>query len=428
MQTGLSFQGSGFGLKGVPTHLIGKPFSAIGKAGLSLLDDELMLPAAILKKSVLRDNSAWMRAFLMDQGVEIAPHGKTTMCPELFAMQLRDGAWGMTAATAHHVRLYAELGIRKIIMANQLIGAANIAAVLDVLRNYPETEFYCLVDDVAGVSQLADAVAAAGIPSPVRVLVELGAAGERAGVRSVEAALQVALACSARASQICLSGVECFEGVFAPVEAPVGPVMRLLDTMIEAARALDAAGLFTSEEIMVTAGGSAFFDLAASAIKRVGLTRPMRLIIRSGCYLTHDSRLYEESFERILDRQPHLRSTGRFQSALEVWAHVQSRPEPMRAIAALGKRDVSNDVHRPEPLWIFRKGRDAAPVSCPAEVKVASLYDQHACLDLPADLDLAIGDLIGFGVSHPCTTFDKWKALFIVDDDYKVVDVFATCF
>mgnify|MGYP000908490021 CR=1 FL=1 len=42
--------------------------------------------------------------------------------------------------------------------------------------------------------------------------------------------------------------------------------------------------------------------------------------------------------------------------------------------------------------------------------------------------DLSIGDLIGVGISHPCTTFDKWRVMLVVDDDYRVVDTLTTWF
>lgn len=415
-------------MKGVPSALLDSPRTALHGAGLRLLGNDLMTPAAVLKQSALTANSAWMRAFLAHMGVELAPHGKTTMSPELIALQLADGAWGMTAATAHHVRLYAQWGVRRIIMANQLIGPANITAVLDVLTAEPELEFYCLVDDAAGVEQLAEGVRAHGLSHPVNVLIEIGAPGQRAGARTAEAALVVAKACHAHRGEVRLTGVEAFEGVFAALGEPEAAVNRMLNEMIGAAHLIDQHGLFEGEEIMVTAGGSAFFDLAAQAITSAALSRPGRLIIRSGCYLTHDNKLYSDAFERLLARTPDLQALGRFTPALEVWSHIQSRPEPTRVIGALGKRDISDDVHRPTLMWIYRPGRDTAPRPCPPGVTVAGLYDQHACIDVPAELDLAVGDLAGFGVSHPCTTFDKWKMLYVVDDDYRVVDTVTTCF
>ena len=428
MSEQICLEARGLGLKGIPSAALGGSLSELPNRKLNILNDDLMLPAAILKQSALGTNRAMMKAFLNHHKIDIAPHGKTTMSPELFAMQMEDGAWGMTAATAHHVRLYAQMGIRRILMANQLIGAANIEAILNLLQSDPDLEFYCLVDDPAGVKYLAEAVKAHGLKRPVHVLLEVGAEGQRAGVRNLAAGEAVARACAANAEHVSLCGIETFEGVYAPLVEPEGSVNRILDDMVAIAARLDEQGLLAGDEVIITAGGSAFFDMAADAIKSAQLSRPARLIIRSGCYLTHDSKLYDDSFTRALSRDPKLRELGHFRPALEVWSHIQSRPEPTRAIGALGKRDISDDVHRPVPLWVYRPGRDQAPVPCPKGVTVKGLYDQHAIMDLPAEADLAVGDLVGFGVSHPCTTFDKWKVLFMVDDDYNVIDMVRTYF
>jgi len=410
--------------KGVPQPLGDAPLGAVAKAGPRLLDDDLMLPAAILKRAALDHNRAWMRAFTARFGLDFAPHAKTTMSPELIALQLADGAWGITAATAQHVRAFAEIGVPRIVLANQLVGRANIDAVLAILAGRPMLDFYCLVDSVAGVTMLADAVAASGFGRPVKVLIELGGAGERAGVRTLAEAIAMAQACTVRSDGISLVGVEAFEGIY----GIAGPVESLLDRMVEGARQLDAAGLFTGDEVIVSAGGSLFLDLAGTALVRAAMQKPTRLVLRSGCYLTHDDRFIEDALAASLARAPELAALGHLQPALEVWAHVQSRPEPGRVVAALGKRDISYDIHPPQARWLFRRGRDRAPIALAPAISVAKLYDQHACLDVPPALDIAVGDLIGFGLSHPCTTFDKWRALFVVDDDYRVVDIVTTLF
>jgi D-serine dehydratase len=85
----------------------------------------------------------------------------------------------------------------------------------------------------------------------------------------------------------------------------------------------------------------------------------------------------------------------------------------------LGKRDVSYDIDLPMPRWLFRYGHHNAP-RANHDFAVTKLNDQHAYLAVPANADLAVGDLLGFEVSHPCTTFDKWSLLLEVEDDYTV--------
>ena len=60
--------------------------------------------------------------------------------------------------------------------------------------------------------------------------------------------------------------------------------------------------------------------------------------------------------------------------------------------------------------------------------QVSGLYDQHTCLKMPADSPLRVGDLVSFGISHPCTTFDKWRWMPVVDAHYAVVDAITTHF
>ena len=97
-------------------------------------------------------------------------------------------------------------------------------------------------------------------------------------------------------------------------------------------------------------------------------------------------------------------------------------------IAGLGKRDIGEDVARPTPLAWARPGADAAPLPLSEVHRVVRLDDQHAYLDVPAESSLQPGDLIGFGISHPCTTFDKWKLLYIVDDALVVTGSVRTYF
>lgn len=410
--------------KGAPTRLVDQPLEDTVRAAPRVLDDEMMLPVALLRASALDANARWMSAFLAHTGVEIAPHGKTTMSPELIARQLQAGAWAITAATAHHVRLYAEWGVPRILLANQLIGRANIEAVVRILAGRPELDFYCLVDSVEGAVMLADAARRLHLGHPIQVLLELGGAGERAGVRELPEAVAIARAIAAQGPYLALRGIECFEGVYSDVIK----ARSLLLKMAEAARALAASDVFKSDEVIVTAGGTALLDEAARVLLSTALGRPVRRVLRSGCYLTHDSRHYEHAFEAAVARSPELARIGRPRAAIEVWAHIQSRPEPRRAIASLGKRDVGYDIDLPVPLWIHRPGRGGRPLPANPDIAVAKLYDQHACLEVTADVDLRVGDLIGFGISHPCTTFDKWRALFVVDDEYRVIDVVTTFF
>jgi len=117
-----------------------------------------------------------------------------------------------------------------------------------------------------------------------------------------------------------------------------------------------------------------------------------------------------------------------FTPALMVFAFVQTRPDRDKAIVTMGRRDVGTDSSMPLPLVVYRKGRDAQPVAIGEGFTLSGINDQHGHLTLPADADLEVGDIIGFGISHPCTTFDKWPVFLVVDDEYNVVDAMRTFF
>ncbi|MFO0904492.1 MAG: amino acid deaminase [Pirellulales bacterium] len=417
-------------VKGLPPSVAPLALNRIGERGWNVLREDLPLPLAVLKQKVLEHNSGWMRRFLELSGAKLCPHGKTTMSPQLFQRQLADGAWGITLATIQQVRVAREFGVQRILLANQLLGRPAIEWISQELDRDERFEFFCLVDSLEGVRALADLVRTRAARRPLDVLVEVGIAGKRCGCRGAAAALEVARAAAASGPWLRLRGVEGFEGVITgdtPVERR-SRVESFLSEMVCVAQQCHAESLFAPGPIVLTAGGSCFFDLAANGLSRTGLPE-VQLVVRSGCYLTHDSLVLNRYYEELLERSQAARELGPgLQPALEVWSYVLTRPEPTRAVLSLGKRDCSFDADLPAPQTWFRPGRDHRPVPLPPGHAIVGLNDQHAMLDLPADSPLRVGDLIGSGISHPCTTFDRWQFMPIVDEDYNVVDGIRTYF
>jgi D-serine dehydratase len=414
--------------KGIPGGVAPFPLAEIGRRGWNVLREDLPLPLAVLKRSALDHNGRWMRGFLEMSGAAIAPHGKTTMSPELFERQLADGAWAITVATVQQLLVCREAGIRRIVLANQLVGRQAIRAVLEELRRDPDFDFYCLVDSVEGVEALARAAREAAIGRPLQVLLEGGYQGGRTGARDLGSALAVGRAAKAAGPALALRGVEGFEGLFggSPGETEA-KVEAFLGFLVEIAAACDAEDLFAPGPVILSAGGSAFYDLVPKRLGAAGLGRETMLLTRSGCYLTHDSAMYRRFFAELEKRSPEVARLGEGPlAALEVWAYVQSVPEPGKAILTMGKRDVSPD-EMPVALAWYRPG-GAAPERLPEGHAVTGLNDQHAHMALPAASPLRIGDMVAFGVSHPCLTFDKWQVIPVVDDAYTVVDAVRTFF
>jgi D-serine dehydratase len=410
------------GVKGLP---ITAPLrqGAIGVQGWNVLRGDTSFPVAILKSSALRHNLDWMRRFCEQYGATLAPHGKTTMSPQLFGAQLANGAWGITLASATQVQVAHRFGVRRVLLANQLVSKADINSVLQLMHDDPEFEFFALVDSEQGVARLAAAVQAHPLARPLPLLVELGLPGKRAGCRTDAEAMAVARAVAATPG-LRLAGIEGYEGLLVTDdrEADVRAVDAFLARMTALLRAADKEQLFSGVQILLTAGGSGYFDLVARGFAGVGeLSLPVLPVLRSGCYLTSDHGSYLRQIGDLDAREAGHAALGGegLRPALEVWSMVQSRPEPQLAILTMGKRDASYDIDLPIPLASHRPG-PGVPRALPPGCSIVKMNDQHAYLQLPAGFELEVGDLVGCGISHPCTTFDKWPLLLAVDDDYGV--------
>lgn len=394
---------------------------AIAAAGWSVLDGDVSLPVAVLRDSALRHNLDWMARFIAAYGVDLAPHGKTTMSPELFAMQLEAGAWGITLATAPQVRDAYRHGVRRVLMANQLVDRANMAIVADLLRD-PAFEFCCLVDSAANVDALGAFFAAQG--RRLRVLLEVGVTGGRTGVRDDAQVAAVVDAVRRWPQSLALVGVETYEGVLKD-EAGVRTLLRRTVDVLQSLRAQDA---FAEPRILLSGAGSAWYDVVAEEFADAARDDAVQALLRPGCYLTHDVGAYREAATRIHASNPVAREMAEgLQPALQLWACVQSRPEATRAIVGLGKRDAAFDAGLPTPALRYREG-DAAPTPVPAHWRLDAIMDQHAFLHVDADDDVQVGDLLCFDISHPCLTFDKWRHLLRVDDDGRVTGLVHTYF
>ncbi|MBM3679867.1 MAG: hypothetical protein FJW81_00765 [Actinobacteria bacterium] len=389
----------------------------VRERGWSLLDGDLPLPVLALREDALDANIATMRAWCAAHNASLAPHGKTTMAPELFRRQLAAGCWAITVATIAQARVCADFGVPRILIANEVVDPAGLGWIGAAQRG--GSDVWLLVDAPAGVDRLL-AARADGDP-PVRVLVEIGMPDGRAGARDAEAADATARAAAA-AEGVILGGVAGWEGhihgddpavVEARVDAYLGEVRAALERFA-------AEGLLDeADEVVASAGGSAWFD-RVEAVLRPQIGRPVRLVLRSGCTVTHDEGLYR----RLSPFERGRIGVGALVPALEAWAAVLSQPESGLAILGMGKRDVPFDIDLPLPRWQARDGA-LAPIG---ECAIVALNDQHAFLRGPAADDLRVGDLVGCGVSHPCTAFDKWRMLPLVDAERRVTGAIHTFF
>ncbi|MNV09021.1 D-threonine aldolase [compost metagenome] len=308
------------------------------------------------------------------------------------------------------------------LLANQLVGKGNFALIADLQARDADFWFACVVDSADNVAALGQYFQARG--QQIKVLLEIGAVGGRTGIRDEAQARAVLDEIRRWPDAVALVGVEVYEGV-AKDEAGVRAVLQ---RSLAQWQAIHAAGGFAQLPAILTGAGSAWFDVVAEEFSPLVGNADAQVVLRPGCYLTHDVGIYRQAARRIHASNPVAREMGSsLRPALRLWAYVQSLPESGKAIVALGKRDAAFDAGFPVPALHYRPG-NAAPVDAPAHWQISAMMDQHAFLDVRDGDDLRVGDLLCFDISHPCLTFDKWRHLLVVDDAHRVIGAVSTQF
>jgi D-serine dehydratase len=420
--------------KGLGTLKAGALTGDIRAQGWNILREDVSLPVAVLLEERIEHNLSWMREFIQRYRLKLAPHGKTTMSPELYQLQTQYGTWGITLATAPQVNVAFQHGVRKVIMANQLVGKGNMAMIAGLLREDPDFDFTCIVDSAENVNALGHYFA--GQQLRLRIMFEYGIVGGRTGIRTDQQEADVLAAVKRWPQSLALVGVELYEGV-SNDEAVIRTFLRHVLARTEV---LAQAGEFAESTVILTGAGSAWFDVVAEELTRedphldAQKRYTLDIILRSGCYVTHDVGAYQAALERMQTSNPVAREmNSSLQPALQVWAAVQSLPEPGRAIIALGKRDAGYDAGYPKAAGHFRP-RSATQagyttvVPAPEDWKVYAMMDQHAFMSVPENADLKVGDMLVFDICHPCLTFDKWRQLLLVNEQWDVTGAVKTWF
>ncbi|MEU9961637.1 amino acid deaminase [Streptomyces sp. NPDC050982] len=403
--------------KGLPPDADGLTVGELAAQRRNLFSGGFTTPVLALSAERLDHNLRLMETYSVRHGLAFAPHGKTSMAPQLFQRQIERGAWGITLAVPHQVRVARAFGVQRVFLANEVVDAAALKWVSSQLDTDPEFRFVCYVDSVRGVELMDSALR--GAVRPVDVVVELAAGeGARTGVRTEAECAAVADAVGG-VDTLRLVGVGGYEG-----EVPDADSERVrgwLWRLVALAAGFDKDGRFGGlDQIVVSAGGSAWFDAVADVFAEIPeLSVPVLKLLRSGAYVSHDDGHYRKitPFNRVPEE-------GALQPAFRLWAQVVSRPSAEQAFVNAGKRDAAYDLDLPE-VQVVRS--DAGERSADG-VAVTALSDQHAWIRTAEGAELQVGDWVGMGLSHPCTSFDKWELIPVVEQDGTVVDYIRTYF
>ncbi|GAA1585272.1 amino acid deaminase [Kribbella sancticallisti] len=415
--------------KSFPPAAWGKTVREYLSAGPTL--DWLSTPLLTVDRAALQSNVALMASWARSAGIQLAPHGKTTMAPQLWALQFDAGAWGITLATPWQVQLARSFGVGRILLANPMVDPVALAWLAGELRADPSFDFFSWADSVRTAELMDRALGSSQLERPVNVIVEIGGPGGRSGARSSETALAVAMAIH-RSPRLALAGIGGYEGALSHDRESAGlsAVRRFVDRIGRLHQRIAADGLYGTDAI-VTAGGSAFHDivvdqLAGLAGERNGLRTTV--LVRPGAYAIHDDGLYAGISPLAPARAEHP-----LRSAMHGWARTLSRPEPELALLDAGKRDLPFDVGLPVPQRIMGANPGAFGADL-ARASVTALNTQHAFLRLPGSTADAVpvGTVVRLGLSDPCTAFDKWRLIPVVDDanaaNPRIVELLHTFF
>ncbi|MFD5213998.1 alanine racemase [Microbacterium sp. NPDC058345] len=388
--------------------------------------DEFWTPLIALDDAAMDANVATMAAWCAERGFDIMPHGKTTMAPALWKRQTDAGATGITLATMGQVRTGRDLGLDSIMLANAAVDPRSLAWLAGELAD-PGFRFVSWADSIATVEAMEHGLLAAGTPRAADVCIELGASGGRTGARSIAEAVRIAERIAA-SPVLRLAGVSGYEGSLAHDRSTtaVAAVRSYLEAQVELHTAITP--LYDDGEVFLTAGGSAYFDVVADVWAGADRDGRTRFTLRSGAYIVHDDGFYrgispfDEGAAHISDSSG---ASPRFVNAMHGLARVVSSPEPGLALVDGGKRDFPYDEGMPIPrAW---RPESSEPWQ-PLQGEVSAMNDQHSYVR--SEQPLPIGSVVRLGLSHPCTAFDKWRILPVIEsvESERVVDLVRTWF
>lgn len=417
-------------IRGVPPGAGAFLASEIATRGWRPADGVMSLPLLTLDEAAFRHNRDVLLAYARAAGIAIAPHAKTPMAPDLARSLVEGGAWGATVADIRQATVMLRSGILRLILANEVGGVGGARRLAALASLWPQAELYVFADSAKAVEALAAAWREQTALRLLDVLIEVGAG--RAGARSRDEALAVARAVDAVRDRLRLAGVATYEGTAVKespeaTDAAIDALLRLVAEVLADVRILRGP----EARLIVTAGGSSFFDRVIATLKpAIAADGRATLMLRSGAIFFHDHGVYERALA-ALDQRSGFSIDGAFcearrsfRPALRVWAEVLSRPEPDLAICGMGKRDVSFDEGFPRPLRAHRSGKALGAISG----QVIKLNDQHAFLELTPGDGLEVGDVVEFGISHPCTCLDRYRFIFGLDEQGAVRHAFPTYF
>ncbi len=352
---------------------------------IGIPENQVPTPALIVDVEVMEKNIETMMNHLSTTSAALRPHSKTYKSPTIAHILRRAGAIGQCCATVGEAETMVYSGLDGIFIASEVVGPEKIRRVVS-MAHY--TDIMVAVDSVDNLSELSAAAVAGGVT--VGVLVDVDVGMGRCGVRTIEAAVELAKKAH-KAKGIALRGLFGYEGhaVMITDRGKREETGRAANAyLMQAVKAVEERGIPVE---IVTAAGTGTFDIAS---RHPGITE-----IEAGSFVFMDTTY------SLLDIP--------FKQAIFVLATVLSRPTDDVVVLDVGMKGIS------------------AERSCPVvrengALEILRLSEAHAGGKLTGrNFDPEPGDKLHLVPSHCCTTVNLYDEMVVVRDG-KVEAVWPT--
>ncbi len=421
-------------IKGIP-FLKSKKVKKLKFEKLNIIKENVQFPILSIDKENLLNNIKIMDNFAKENNALLAPHCKTFMSPQLINHYLKK-TWGVTISNNQQLSSIINLNIKNIIYGNLITNESNLIQYLNIINKYKNISniYYC-VDSLFGLNLLIKLIKKNKYKFKIKILIELGFKNGRCGIRNLKNFREILKKLKNSPKNIIVNGLFFYEGAINNKQ--IGTVSKKIKNIIKFTHQchdeLINNNIYKDKENIITAGGSEYFDLVSTYFNEYNFKNNPKLVLRPGSFVAYGHGHYEKKINYLRKRN----LTGKlskknnifFEPSLLLWSHVISINDNGIAIINFGKRDVSFDLGNPVALNIYRNNKKLKEIkNISNNLKVFKLNDQHAFLKFNKNVKLNIGDLISFGVSHPCITFDKWRYFYIIDKKFNIIDTFKTFF
>ena len=421
-------------IKGIP-FLKSKSVKKIKLEKLNIIKENIQFPILSIDKLQLIKNIRIMKNFAVKNNLGLAPHCKTFMSPQLINNHLKK-TWGLTISNNQQLSTIINLNVKNIIYGNLIVNEANLIQYLDIVKKYRKlTNIYYCIDSVFGLNLLTKVVTKKKYKFKIRILIELGTKNGRCGIRNFKSFKKITNSLNNIPKNILVSGLFFYEGAIknSSLSKVSKKIKDLLEFTFKCHEELVYQNLYKEKIKLISGGGSEYFDLVTKYYNKFNTKNDTKLILRPGSFIAYGHGYYEKKINNLKKRNIIKSVSDKnkffFKPSLLLWSHVLSINDNGIAIVNFGKRDVSFDLGNPIPINVYRNNKKYRNNETkPNNLNVFKLNDQHAFLKYNNKIKLNIGDLISFGISHPCITLDKWKYVFLINSKFEVIDVYQTFF